>query len=79
MAIKLTSKEIDWIANEFKNKRTIDEIAVDTGMSKQNVKRALCEAGLMTVSWYKTKNEIFMLNYLKGMGINNLEQLRSIL
>lgn len=79
MTIQLNQQEINWIASEFKNDRSISEISVDTGMSVSNVKRALAEAGLLNLNWYKTVNEIAMLNYLKGMGIHNLEQLRSIL
>lgn len=79
MTIQLTTQEINWIASEFKNNRSIFEISVDTGMSVSNVKRALAEAGLLNLNWYKTANEITMLNYLKGMGIYNLEQLRNTL
>lgn len=74
--VRLNKHEINWIANEFKANRSISEIATDTGMSSQNVKRALCEAGLMSVSWYKTADEQAMLEYLKLMGITNLTKLK---
>lgn len=74
--MKLSSKEINWIADEFKSGRTVEELAIDTGMSKQNVKRALSEAGLMNLSWYKNNNEKLILAYLRGMGINNLTELK---
>lgn len=73
--MRLTKQEIAWIANEFQSNRTVQEIAIDTGMSKQNVKRALAEAGLVNLSWYKTNEENKMLTFLKAKGINNTEQL----
>lgn len=73
--MRLTKQEITWIANEFQSNRTVQEIAIDTGMSKQNVKRALAEAGLVNLSWYKTNEENKMLTFLKVKGINNTEQL----
>lgn len=73
--MRLTKHEIDWIAIEFENQRTVQEIAIDTGMSEQNVKRALAEAGLMNLSWYKTNEENKMLTFLRAKGINNTEQL----
>lgn len=79
MTVKLNQKEINWIANEFQNDRTVQEIAIDTGMSVNNVKRALAEKGLISLSWYKTADEIQMLNYLKAMGINNLIDLKGVL
>lgn len=77
--MNINSKEINAIAELFKSGKTVTQIADQKDMSKQNVKRALAEAGLMQLSWYKTTNELQMLNYLKGMGINNLVELRSVL
>ena len=79
MTVKLNQQELNWVANEFQNDRTVQEIAIDTGMSVSNVKRALAEKGLLSLSWYKTTDEIQMLNYLKAMGVNNLIDLRDIL
>lgn len=79
MTIKLNQQELNWVANEFQNDRTVQEIAIDTGMSVSNVKRALAEKGLLSLSWYKTTDEIQMLNYLKAMGVNNLIDLRGVL
>lgn len=79
MTVKLNQQELNWVANEFQNDRTVQEIAIDTGMSVNNVKRALAEKGLLSLSWYKTADEIQMLNYLKAMGVNNLIDLRDIL
>lgn len=79
MTVKLNQQELNWVANEFQNDRTVQEIAIDTGMSVNNVKRALAEKGLLSLSWYKTTDEIQMLNYLKVMGVNNLIDLRDIL
>ena len=79
MTVKLNQQELNWVANEFQNDRTVQEIAIDTGMSVNNVKRALAEKGLLSLSWYKTADEIQMLNYLKAMGVNNLIDLRDTL
>lgn len=79
MTVRLNQQELNWVANEFQNDRTVQEIAIDTGMSVNNVKRALAEKGLLSLSWYKTADEIQMLNYLKAMGVNNLIDLRDIL
>lgn len=79
MTVKLNQQELNWVANEFQNDRTVQEIAIDTGMSVSNVKRALAEKGLLSLSWYKTTDEIQMLNYLKAIGVNNLIDLRDIL
>lgn len=79
MTVKLNQQELNWVANEFQNDRTVQEIAIDTGMSVNNVKRALAEKGLLSLSWYKTTDEIQMLNYLKAIGVNNLIDLRDIL
>ena len=79
MTVKLNQQELNQVANEFQNDRTVQEIAIDTGMSVNNVKRALAEKGLLSLSWYKTTDEIQMLNYLKAMGVNNLIDLRDIL
>lgn len=77
--MNINSKEINAIAELFKSGKTVAQIAEHKNMSRQNIKRALAEAGLMTLSWYKTSNEIAMLNYLRGMGINNLIELRKVL
>ena len=79
MTVKLNQDEIDYIANAFKANCTVEEISVETGVGKQNVKRALCEAGLMKLDWYKSSEEIAILNYLKAMGIVNLKQLREMM
>lgn len=73
--MKLNAHDINWIVNEYQAGRTTQEIAVDTGMSRQNVKRALAEAGLLTLSWYKTKEENKMLIALASKDINNVTQL----
>lgn len=75
MAVKLTQPEINWFKQEYENGRTLDEISIDTGFSKQNIKRALAEAGLMYLSWYKTNEEDKILKYLRGKDITKLNQL----
>lgn len=73
--MKLNTHDINWIVNEYQAGRTTQEIAIDTGMSRQNVKRALAEAGLLTLSWYKTSEENKMLIALASKGISNVTQL----
>lgn len=75
MSIKINPLALEWIHNEFRSGRTIEEISVDTGMSRQNVKRALAEAGEIYLSWYKTHNENELLTYLKSKGITCVNQL----
>lgn len=75
MAVKLTQPEINWFKQEYENGRTLDEISIDTGFSKQNIKRALAEAGLMYLSWYKTNEEDKILKYLRNKDITKLNQL----
>ena len=79
MSIKLDPLELDWVHDEYLSGRTIEEIAIDTGMSKQNVKRALAECRALSLSWYKTKEENEILNYLKQQDITTLRQLQKIL
>ena len=79
MTVKLNKDEINYIARAYLSNYTIEEISVETGVGKQNVKRALCEAGLMKLDWYKSSEEIAILNYLKAMGIVNLKQLREMM
>lgn len=79
MAIKLTQPEINWFASEFNNGRTIEEMAIDVGFSKQNVKRALAEAGIYYLTWYKTKQENLLLKHLRNKGITTLNQLQGLI
>ena len=79
MTVRLTPDEIDYIANAFESNFTVEEISIETNIGTQNVKRALCEAGLMKVNWYKSSEEIAILDYLMGMGITNLIQLREVM
>lgn len=75
MGIALSKSEINWFANEYTDGRTIEEMATDTGFSRQNVKRALAEAGICNLSWYKTNEENQMLEYLRSKDINTLDSL----
>lgn len=79
MAIKLTKPEINWFEQEYQNGRTIEEMAIDTGFSKQNVKRALAEAGLIYLSWYKTNEEDKILKFLRSKNIITKENLKGAL
>ena len=76
MSIRLTQAEIQWIKQEYEANSTIQDIVFDTGMSVSNVKRALAEAGVLTLHWYKTNEENAMLEYLKQNNVTTLEELK---
>lgn len=76
MSIRLTQAEIQWIKQEYEAGNTVQDIAFDTGMSISNIKRALAEAGVLTLSWYKTNEENAMLAYLKQNNVTTLEELK---
>ena len=73
---QIDKSSIQWFCQEYKNGRTVEEMAVDNGWSKQNIKRALAEGQLMYLSWYKTREEDSMLKYLKDIGITSARDLR---
>ena len=79
MAVNIDPNMIQAIANEYQNGRTIEEISIDSGIGKNNVKRALCEANLMSLSWYKTKEEDDILLLLDIIGITTLEDLKYVI
>lgn len=74
--MRITQSEINWFCQELQSGRTIEEMAIDTGWSKQNVKRALAEGGLLYLQWHKTKEEDHILKYLRSIGITSLNQLK---
>ena len=76
MTVKLNKDEINYIARAYLSNYTIEEISIETGVGSQNVKRALCEAGLMKVDWYKSSEEIAMLEYLKQNNVTTLQELK---
>ena len=67
---------INWFTQQYQAGRTVEEMSIDAGWSKQNVKRALAEGGVMYLSWYKTREEDSMLKYLKDIGITSARDLR---
>lgn len=79
MAVNIDPNMIQAIANEYQNGRTIEEISIDSGIGKNNVKRALCEANLMSLSWYKTQEEDNILLYLDSIGITTLQDLKDVI
>lgn len=79
MAVNIDPNMIQAIANEYQNGRTIEEISIDSGIGKNNVKRALCEANLMCLSWYKTQEEDDILLYLDSIGITTLQDLKYVM
>lgn len=74
--MRATQSEINWFCQELQSGRTIEEMAIDTGWSKQNVKRALAEGGLLYLQWHKTKEEDKMLKYLRSVGIVTIHELQ---
>ena len=76
MTVKLNKDEINYIARAYLSNYTIEEISVETGVGSQNVKRALAEAGVLTLSWYKTNEENAMLEYLKQNNVTTLQELK---
>ena len=80
MAVRLHPQMVQDIASEFQAGRTIEEISIDSGIGKNNVKRALCEANLMSLSWYKTEEEDSILEYLETTkGITTLQGLQDVI
>ena len=76
MSIRLTQAEIQWIKQEYETGNTVQDIVFDTGMSVSNVKRALAEASVISLSWYKTNEENDMLEYLKQNNVTTLQELK---
>lgn len=72
---KFTQNELDWVKSEYENGRSIEEISVDTGLSRQMIKRMLAETGTIYLTWYKTRNENALLQYLRIKGITSLDDL----
>lgn len=69
------AQDIQWVKDEFLAGRTVEEISIDTGKSIKTIKRYLAEAGILNLSWHKTREENNILNYLKAKGITKLTQL----
>ena len=67
---------INWFTQQYQAGRTVEEMSIDTGWSKQNIKRALAEGQLVYLSWYKTHEEDSMLKFLKEIGITSARDLR---
>lgn len=80
MAVKLHPQMIQDIASEYLAGRAIEEISIDSGIGKNNVKRALCEAKILSLSWYKTEEEDSILVYLETTkGITTLQGLQDVI
>lgn len=73
MAVK--AQDIQWVKDEFLAGRTVEEISIDTGKSVKTIKRYLAEAGVITLSWHKTKEENDIIRYLKAKKITKLYHL----
>ena len=73
---QIDKPSIQCFCQEYQAGRTVEEMSIDTGWSKQNIKRALAEGQLMYLSWYKTHEEDSMLKFLKEIGITSARDLR---
>lgn len=73
---QIDKSAINWFTQQYQAGRTVEEMSIEAGWSKQNVKRALAEGGVMYLSWYKTTEENAMLKYLKDIGVNSFNELR---
>ena len=73
--MKLDKKAIEWITQEHAAGRTLDEISLDTGLSKPSVKRALSEAGVLELSWHKSDSEHKLLQLLSKNGIKTVSDI----
>ncbi|AKG13492.1 hypothetical protein AAX11_04975 [Moraxella bovoculi] len=71
----MNAQDIQWVRDEYLAGRTIDEISIDTGKSVKTIKRYLAEAGVLNLSWHKTREENSILKYLKSKNITKLYQL----
>lgn len=71
----MNAQDIQWVRDEYLAGRTIDEISIDTGKSVKTIKRYLAEAGVLNLSWHKTREEDSILKYLKSKNITKLYQL----
>lgn len=69
------AQDIQWVKDEFLAGRTVEEISIDTGKSVKTIKRYLAEAGVLKLSWHKTKEENDIIKYLNAKGITKLTQL----
>lgn len=80
---QLDTPAINWFCQQFKQSQfekeneKIDDLAFHTGWSKQNVKRALAEGGLLYLTWHKTSEEDAMLKFLRQKNITTFAQLRN--
>lgn len=73
--MKLTQKEKEFIANEYHIHQDFSEIAFDTGLTVQAVKRALAEMQVITLSWHKTPIEHALLTLLSQNNIQSVTDL----
>lgn len=74
--MRLDKQQIDWIVDEFKLGREIDDICLDTGLSSSSIKRALSEGGQLDLSWHKSEEQHAILQHLRANGITTLTQLQ---
>lgn len=77
--MNLDMRQIEWIAHEHRCGREIEEIKIDTGLSIASIKRALAEAGDLSLSWHKTKDEHAIITKLREYGVKDLASLNTLL
>ena len=76
MTVKIKADVRDAIVEEFKNKRPINELATAYGYPAATISRALADAGVHSLSNYKTAQEHTLLEVLRKRGITNVSELR---
>ena len=79
MAVKVPNAIKEEIVAAFENKVTIGEIATRYGYSTSTVSRMLADAGVHTLSNYKTKEEARMCELLHIKGIRTAADLAKVL
>ena len=80
MAVKIPKDTLQAIVDDFTiNKLTIGEISTMYVYSTSSVSRALADAGVLSLSNYKTKEEDRMCQLLQAKGIRTAVELSKVL
>ena len=80
MAVKIPKDTLQAIVDDFTiNNLTIGEISTMYGYSTSSVSRALADAGVHSLSNYKTKEEDRMCQLLQAKGIRTAAELSKVL
>lgn len=74
-----TYQDAKWIQQQLENGMTYTELAVETGIGIQQLKRILAEHGFLELSWHKTVKEQQILDYLLSINLKDLNKLKKVL